>query len=93
MGAQGTTTLDFGAFPGKAQTTRTITGQAGINASSLIEAWVGYGTTADHSEDEHAIEDFFVSIESVVIGAGFDIWLWPKVGRCYGLYNISWAWN
>lgn len=56
MGAQGTATLNFGAFPGAPSATVDVTGQTGFTASSLAEAWVYPKATADHSADEHMIE-------------------------------------
>ncbi len=40
MGATGKTTIDFGAFPGKSDTSVAITGQAAIIAGSLVEALI-----------------------------------------------------
>lgn len=56
MGAQGTATLDFGAFPGKSDASVDVA-TAGVVSSSLVEAWMHGGTaTADHSIDEHMVE-------------------------------------
>ena len=49
MGAQGSTTLTFGAFPGGSDASVTVTGQAGILAGSLVEAWILPAATADHT--------------------------------------------
>jgi hypothetical protein len=56
VGAQGTTTIDFGAFPGAVEAQADVTGQTGLVSTSLIEAWVFPVTTADHSADEHLCE-------------------------------------
>jgi len=55
MGATGTTTVDFGAFPGGYDTTKDIA-SAGIISTSLIESWILPVATADHSIDEHMLE-------------------------------------
>lgn len=73
MGAQGTATLDFGAFPGASDASVVVTGQAGIVAGSLVEAWVYPLATADHSADEHMLESFRVFAHSIVAGTGFTI--------------------
>lgn len=93
---QGTASLDFGAFPGKTDTTIVITGQAAILAGSLAEAWIFPAATADHSADEHLIEDLVVTAGSIVAGTGFTIF--GRVGSLnpgllYGVWNIGWAWN
>ena len=74
MGAQGTTTVNFGAFPGATDTSVSITGQATILSGSLCEAWIFPVATADHSADEHWAEDIFVSAGNVVGGTGFTIY-------------------
>lgn len=75
MGASGSTTINFGAFPGALDATVTIIGQAGIIASSLVEAWVMPLDTADHSADEHMVEqlEVYANAQSIIPGTGFDI--------------------
>ena len=74
MGAQGTATLDFGAFPGVSNTSVTITGQAAIVAGSLVEAWISPAITSDHSADEHVVETLKVIAGNIVAGTGFTIY-------------------
>lgn len=74
MGAQGTATLDFGAFPGKSDASVTVTGQAGIVAGSLVEAWLRLEATTDHSADEHLVETLKVAAGNIVGGTGFTIY-------------------
>ena len=74
MGAQGSTTIDFGAFPGGSDASTTITGQATILAGSLVEAWLIPTATADHTADEHIVETIKVFAGNVVAGTGFTIY-------------------
>jgi hypothetical protein len=74
MGAQGTTTVDFGAFPGKSDTSVAVTGQAAIVSGSLVEAWIRLVATADHSADEHMVEPIRVLAGNIVAGTGFTIY-------------------
>jgi hypothetical protein len=74
MGAQGTVTLDFGAFPGSSDANVTITGQAGIIAGSLVEAWILPAATADHSADEQLLETVQVRAGNIVVGTGFTVY-------------------
>jgi hypothetical protein len=74
MGAQGTTTLNFDAFPGRSDTSVAVTGQAGILAGSLVEAWLVPTATADHTADEHLLETIQVQAGNVVAGTGFTIY-------------------
>lgn len=75
MGASGSTTIDFGAFPGASDASVAVTGQAGIVAGSLVEAWILPDATADHSADEHMLETIkvFADRDSIIAGTGFTI--------------------
>jgi hypothetical protein len=74
MGAQGTATLDFGAFPGASDASVAVTGQAGILAGSLVEAWILPAATADHSADEHRLESLRIVAGNIIAGTGFTIY-------------------
>lgn len=74
MGAQGTATLNFGAFPGSTDAVVTVTGQAGIASGSLVEAWILPATTADHSADEHWVDPPDIFAGNIVAGTGFTIY-------------------
>jgi hypothetical protein len=74
MSGTGTTLVDFGAFPGASDASVTITGQTGILAGSLVEAWIFPATTVDHSADEHVFESIKVVAGNVVAGTGFTIY-------------------
>jgi hypothetical protein len=74
MAGQGTATLDFGAFPGASDASVAVTGQAGILAGSLVEAWLFPAATADHTADEHWVETIKVMAGNVVAGTGFTIY-------------------
>lgn len=94
MGAQGHTTVDFGAAPGSGMSgTVTITGQSGISSSSEVEAWIRCEDSADHSADEHFIENIRVRAGNIVAGTGFDIIAECTFGLTYGVWNVSWVWN
>lgn len=74
MGAAGTATVNFGAFPGASEASVTVSAP-GIQASSLVEAWILPNTTADHSPDEHRIETLEVTADqsSIVANTSFVI--------------------
>jgi hypothetical protein len=75
MGASGTTTIDFGAFPGASDASVVVTGQTGIGAGSILEAWIFPNVSADHSADEHMVETIraFADASTIVAGVGFTI--------------------
>ncbi len=102
MSGTGTASVDFGAFPGKSDTSLVITGQATIASGSLVEAWIRPVATADHSADEHLVETIEVIAGNIVGGTGFTIYakntdlLIPPDGlgtMLYGLWTVAWAWN
>lgn len=98
MGATGTSTLDFGAFPGSNDNSVAVTGQTGILSTSLVEAWVLPKATTDHSVAEHYIDPPRVLAGEIVAGTGFTIrgfgsgeqsGEYPLI---YGKWNVAWAW-
>lgn len=70
----GTATLDFGAFPGTSDTSVAVTGQTGIVAGSIVQAWIRPAATADHTADEHMAETLKVFAGNIVAGTGFTIY-------------------
>ena len=74
MGAQGNTSIDFGAFPGTTDASLAVTGQGAIVGGSLVEAWLFPADTADHLADEHFVETIKIMAGNVVAGVGFTIY-------------------
>ena len=74
VGAQGLTTINFGAFPGSSDASLDITGQAGIDSASVVTAWLQPADTDDHTADEHRIETISVMAGNVIGGTGFTIY-------------------
>lgn len=70
----GTTTIDFGAFPGGSDATVTVTGQTGIVSGSVLQAWLVAQPTADHTADEHRVETIAVTCGNIVPNTSFDIY-------------------
>jgi len=97
MGAQGTTTIDFGAFPGLSDAAIILGGQAGIVAGSCAEAWIRPEDSVDHSADEHWVENIEITATAIIPGTGFVIRAINRtpIGntRLYGVWNINWVWN
>lgn len=91
MSTQGTTTVDFGSRETSVQ--KVITGQTGILAGSLVEAWMFPALTASNQPDNHWFDDFTVTAGSVVAGTGFTITVKCNQGVAHGVYNVAWVWN
>lgn len=108
MAAQGTANIDFGVFPGKSDASVAVTGQTGILSGSLVEAWLIPIATADHTADEHLVEEIKIVAGNIVAGTGFTIYglcmnaVQVKDNptsrnvtspRLYGLWKVAWVWN
>ena len=94
MAGTGQVSLNFGEFPGASDARVYVTGQAGILAGSLVEAWIFPAATAEHSSDEHWVENLQVTAGNVIAGTGFTIYgLTLDRCRLYGNFNIAWVWN
>jgi hypothetical protein len=102
MGATGTATVNFGGFPGSSDTTVLVTGQTGIVANSLVEAWLVPTATGDHSADEHVADGPRIMAGNIVPGTGFTIYAVAQdeepspVGAGpmpYGQWSVAWVWN
>lgn len=70
----GSTTINFGAFPGTSDATATVTGQTGIVSGSVLQAWLVAQATADHTADEHRVETIAVTCGNIVANTSFDIY-------------------
>lgn len=95
MGAQGTTTIDFGAFPGKTDATVAVTGQGSIASNSLVEAWIFPTATSDHSSDEHLADPPRILAGNVSAGVGFTIYgfatqpILPGGDKVDGVFKVT----
>lgn len=93
--ATGTTTIDFGAFPGSVDTSKVISGQTGIVANSSVEAWIFPSATADHSLAEHYVDPPRVTAGEIVAGTSFTIRGFSRsegTALVYGQWTVFWAW-
>lgn len=70
----GTAVLDFGTFPGVSDASVLVTGQAGIIAGSVVLVQLRPEATADHTADEHLVENMRVTAGAIVPGTGFTIY-------------------
>lgn len=106
MGASGTTTIDFGTFPGRAEAIADVSGQTGFISTSEHEAWIIPIATADHSADEHDSVDLQVRSQYLTDGTIRIIGRCnsppqefkhnrgqPTYNRLFGQYTIGWVWS
>lgn len=87
----GAAVLDYGTTSEKAASVA-VTSQTAIVAGSKVEAFVRLALTADHSIDEHMIENQKITAGNIVAGTGFTIYGEVTLGTARGLYNIDWVW-
>jgi hypothetical protein len=98
----GTTTVDFGAFPGSTHATATVTGQSAIVATSVVQVSIRPAATDDHTADEHMVENIRVVASDIVAGTGFTINAVPVGNQftafgatpmLYGEWAVGWCWT
>ena len=91
MGAQGTTTVDFGT--GKLDTSIAVTGQAAITTANLVEAWLSGVATANNLADAGFADEIQVFAGDIVNATGFTVYALCPNGRAFGQYVCNWVWN
>ena len=69
----GVSTIDFGAFPGVSDISLTVA-QASMISTSRVLVALNPIATADHSADEHVVENLLVFAGNVSAGVGFTIY-------------------
>lgn len=104
----GSALLDFGAHavPGLADASVDVS-SATITSTALVEAWIFPSSSADHTPDEHMVEELKVFAGNISSGVGFTIYGFdtslpgPGIGQpnlntqlpgLYGTWTIAWAW-
>lgn len=92
LGARGLAVVDFGAG-GALDAYVAISGQTAITAAHVPMAQVACVATADHSADEHMIEELEVRCGPVLPGSGFLVLARTRNTRLFGRYSISWSWG
>ena len=92
-GTYGVATIDFGALPGKSDATLAVTGQAGIVAGSAVVATIRPTATAEHSADEHAIEEIDICAGNIVAATGFTVYAKTRNLRLYGQWSVAWSYG
>ena len=89
----GTTTLDFGPFPGTNEASATITGQTAITSANIPDAMYRQEATSDHTVNDHTYAALLSSLTCTVptAGTGFTITA-RSAEKLQGTFNINWRW-
>lgn len=88
---RGTAIVDFGT--GGAVEARVVVAQPSILSTSVALADVQVRASADHTADEHLIEEMYVRAGSIVQGVGFTIYARSRNRRLFGKFNLGWVWS
>ena len=92
--AQGTSTIDFGAFPGSNEASIAVTGQGTISATSKAEAYImGDDTTSDHTANDHRYFAALIGLScgTPTVSTGFTIYA-RSTEKLQGTYKVRWVW-
>jgi hypothetical protein len=89
----GTTTIDFGAFPGTHEASVVVTGLTGIVSGSVISvSFDGSATSGTHTPSDHRVADAFASLtySQPSAGSGFTIYA-VSIERLQGTFSLNWS--
>ena len=89
IGMGGQAQINFGAFPGAADASITVT-DTQVLTTSAVSACILAQATGDHSADEHFVEELDILVGNIVASTGFTIYARCRNGRAYGAFNLSW---
>ena len=92
MGATGTATIDFGAFPGSNEASVTFA-DTGVGAGSSVEAFImAADTTSDHTAADHRYAGELFSLTALpTAGVGGTIYA-RSVHKLQGAFAVRWVW-
>ena len=92
-GASGLAVVDFGVSPGTDVASVTVSGQVSLSGSSPILASIIANSTADHSADEHIVEE--IDVRAVNTGSTTSFVITARTGNkpLTGLWNVAWSWR
>jgi len=87
-GATGSVQLDFGSTPTDFASLAVT--DTGVATGSQLSAWLVATPTADHSADEHVVENLKVMAGNIASGTGFTIYGLATLGRVSGKFSVQW---
>lgn len=89
----GTAVVNFGAFPGTTDASIAVTGQTNIVSGSFVDVRKRLVATADHSIDEHFVEEWDVEVGNIVSSVGFTVYARTRNKPLYGQWNVAFSWS
>lgn len=91
--ASGTSTLDFGNYPGSNEASIIISGQSTVKSDSIIRVYVNSSdTSVDHTANDHKYFSEFATVTSgsLVAGVGFTIYA-TSIHKLSGKFTVRWT--
>jgi hypothetical protein len=90
----GSTTVDFGAYPGSNEASTVVSGQAGIAAGSSVQAWLVAEATSNHNVSDATYAALLAAISCSVPTAdtGFTVYA-RSAEKLTGIFKIQWTWS
>ena len=92
---QGTTTIDFSAWPGSNEAVVAVTGQTTISATSKAEAYImGDDTSSNNTAEDHRYAAVLMGLTcgTPTAGTGFNIYA-RSTDAMQGQFTIRYVWS
>ena len=88
----GSTTIDFGTWPGSNDASVTVTGQTGISPTTLVEAWMMAEASSTHTLQDATYAARFISLTcSAPSGTSFTIYARSE-HKMQGQFAVRFVW-
>jgi hypothetical protein len=92
--AVGSTTIDFGTWPGTNETSSAVTGQTAISATSHAEAWMMAETSGTHTVADAAYAPLWIALSCTVPTAATGFTVTARSEYTFtGTFEVRWVWS
>jgi hypothetical protein len=93
--AQGTATIDFGAFPGSNAASVAVTGQSSISGTSKAEAFImSDDTSGGHTAADHRYAAALLGLTCGTPSAGVGFTIHARcLEKMQGAFSLRWVWS
>lgn len=90
----GSTTIDWGVFPGSNEASVVVTGQTEISADAHIEAWYMSEVLGSKTANDHSYMSTLSSLAcgNIVAGDSFTIY-GRSTEKLQGSFTVHWVWS
>lgn len=89
----GSTTIDFGAWPGSCEASVAVTGETSISTTSLAEAFLMREASSDHTAEDHSYAALWVALTCGTPTAGVGFTIYARASDpLSGTFKVRWVW-